>query len=89
MEKSVIITTKEDLRELFAELLVDVAAFISRPEWIPEKEAMRLLNISKSTLTCWRMDGKISYTQPSERVILYSRTSINVILENSVKKSFK
>ena len=45
--------------------------------WVRDEEAMKLLNIkSKSTLQEYRNQGKIRFTQPHKRIILYDRLSI-------------
>lgn len=50
-------------------------------DYVGEKEAMQLLDIkSKNTLASYRNERKISYSRPSDRVILYSRKSIEAFL---------
>ena len=45
---------------------------VIRDKWISNEEAMRLLNIkSKTTLQKLRDDGRIRYTQPEKKIILY------------------
>ena len=57
--------------------------------WILEDEAMKLLGIrSKTTLWKLRTEGKIAYTQPSRKVILYDRESIMEYLEKHRNNSF-
>ena len=53
--------------------------------WVDTETAMKLLGIkSKTTLQKLRDEGKIRFTQPQKRVILYDKDSINVYLfENS------
>ncbi|MEM9884366.1 MAG: helix-turn-helix domain-containing protein [Bacteroidota bacterium] len=56
-------------------------------KWIGEEEAVAMLNgISKSTLQRMRNNGDIGYTQPSRKIILYDRHSINDYLERHSKK---
>jgi hypothetical protein len=51
-------------------------------QWIPEKEAMRLLNIkSKTTLQKLRDEGKIRFSQPQKKLIVYDRNSILAYLD--------
>lgn len=58
-------------------------------QWIPDKEAMRLLNIkSKSTLQNLRDEGKIEFTQPSKKIVLYNIDSIYAYLEKHKRKPF-
>lgn len=60
-----------------------------REKWIPDEEAMRLLNIkSKTTLQKFRDEGKIRFSQPEKKVILYDRDSIDQFLEKHAKETF-
>jgi hypothetical protein len=62
---------------------------ISQDKWIDDIETMKLLNIkSKTTLQTYRDNGKIRFTQPSKKVILYDRESIMQFLENKAKDTF-
>jgi len=57
--------------------------------WIDGNEAMKLLNISsKTTLQKLRNEGKIRFSQPTERLILYDINSIHNYLENYAKETF-
>ena len=57
--------------------------------WISDEEAMDILKISsRSTLQNYRDNGKIRFTQPSKKVILYDRNSIIDLLENNAKDTF-
>ena len=58
-------------------------------KWINGDEAMRLLNItSKTTLQKLRNEGKIRFSQPQKRVIVYDRDSINDYLEQYARDTF-
>lgn len=58
-------------------------------EWISGTDAMNLLNIkSKTTLQTLRDTGKIKFSQPQKKIILYSRSSINEYLENNARQTF-
>jgi len=57
--------------------------------WIDGTEAMQLLNIkSKATLQKLRDEGKIRFSQPQPRVILYDRNSINDYLNANARETF-
>ncbi|MFS4455418.1 helix-turn-helix domain-containing protein [Maribacter sp. 2304DJ31-5] len=59
-------------------------------KWIGETEAVAMLDgVSKSTLQRLRNNGDIGFTQPSRKIILYDRESINDYLEKHAKKPFK
>ncbi len=58
-------------------------------KWITDVKAMQCLNIkSKSTLQNYRDEGKIRFSQPSKKVILYDRVSINEFLEKHSHNTF-
>ncbi len=58
-------------------------------KWIDDEEAMRLLRISSSTtLQKYRDEGKIRFTQPSRKLILYDRDSIMKFLDNNAQDTF-
>ena len=62
---------------------------IKEDKWILTDEAMRLLGIkSKTTLQKLRDEGKIRYSQPDRKVILYDRESLNNYLEKHAKNIF-
>ena len=57
--------------------------------WIDESEAMGLLKIkSKTTRQTLRDNGKIAYSQPMKKIILYDRDSIIKFIESNVKSTF-
>ena len=58
-------------------------------KWISGEEAMRMLRItSKTTLSLLRNNGKIRYSQPQKKIILYDRESIESYLEDNAKDTF-
>ncbi|HAD14993.1 MAG TPA: DNA-binding protein [Saprospirales bacterium] len=57
--------------------------------WIVDTEAMDLLKIkSKTTLQKLRDEGKIRFSQPEKKIILYDRESINDFIEKNVRNTF-
>ena len=57
--------------------------------WIDGEEAMKMLKLkSKTTLQNYRDEGKIRFSQPSKKVILYDRFSIEEFIENNAKDTF-
>lgn len=57
--------------------------------WLNTDEAMSFLNIkSKTTMQQLRDSGKIRYTQPQKRIILYDRESLEAYLEENAKETF-
>jgi len=62
---------------------------VQKKEWVDDKEAMLLLKIkSRTTLQHLRDEGKIRFSQPQKRVILYDRLSIAEYLEKHAKDTF-
>ena len=60
-----------------------------KEKWISDDEAMQLLNItSKTTLQSFRDEGKIRFSQPRKKIILYDRDSINTFLEKNARNTF-
>ncbi|MBI1289180.1 MAG: helix-turn-helix domain-containing protein [Flavobacteriales bacterium] len=58
-------------------------------KWLRSGEAMELLGIkSKTTLQKLRDEGKIRFSQPYKKVILYDRASLMEFLENNAKETF-
>lgn len=61
----------------------------AQKKWINDVEVMNLMGIrSKTTLQSYRDSGKIRFTQPSKKVILYDRESIMAFLEKKAKDTF-
>lgn len=62
---------------------------VSEDRWIRTELAMELLSIkSKTTLQKLRDDGKIRFSQPYKKVILYDRLSLLELLEKNAKDLF-
>ncbi len=62
---------------------------IQQDQWIGDEDAMALLQISsKTTLQKYRDEGRIRYSQPSRKVILYDRASILEFIEEHAKNTF-
>ncbi|MBN8698714.1 MAG: helix-turn-helix domain-containing protein [Chitinophagales bacterium] len=60
-----------------------------KDKWISDEEAMELLNIkSKTTLQKLRDEGKIRFSQPQKKIILYDRDSIDEYLEKNARNTF-
>lgn len=57
--------------------------------WLSAEEAMGMLRItSKTTLKRLRDEGKVRYSQPEKKIILYDRYSIEGYLEKHAKDTF-
>ena len=58
-------------------------------KWISADEAMEKLRIkSKTTLQKLRDEGKLRYSQPEKKLILYDSDSIDEYLEKHAKEPF-
>ena len=59
------------------------------PKWIDGEEALQLLKIkSITTLQKLRDEGKVRFSQPQKKIILYDRESINEYIENHARETF-
>ena len=62
---------------------------IQADKWISDIEAMQKLRIkSKTTLQKFRDEGKIRFSQPEKKIIVYDLDSINEFLEKHAKDTF-
>ena len=60
-----------------------------KEQWVSDETAMQLLNIkSKTTLQKLRDEGKIRFSQPQKKIILYDRISIANYLDQNAKNTF-
>jgi hypothetical protein len=81
--------------EAFYRLFEMIATRIKEKEgkkedtWISTEDAMSKLHIkSKTTLQKLRDEGRIRFSQPDKRIILYDTKSINEYLEKHSKNIF-
>jgi hypothetical protein len=62
---------------------------IREDKWISGQEAMQKLRISsKTTLQKLRDEGKIRFSQPEKKIILYDSESIQAYLEQNARDTF-
>jgi Helix-turn-helix domain len=62
---------------------------VTKDKWVSDEQAMQCLNIkSKTTLQKLRDEGKIRFSQPQKKIILYDRESIDSYLEQNAKSTF-
>ena len=62
---------------------------ISADKWISGAEAMKMLRItSKTTLQKLRDEGKLRFSQPEKKIILYDRDSIFAYLDKNTRETF-
>ena len=62
---------------------------IPQDKWISSEEAMQKLRItSKTTLQKLRDEGKIRFSQPEKKMILYDTDSINEYLTRNARQTF-
>jgi hypothetical protein len=78
----------ERIANRLAELLQDKFAIQSQ-QWINEQEVMDMTGLkSKGAILKLRQQGKIKYTQPYKRIIMYDKKSILDFLKNHVRETF-
>jgi hypothetical protein len=62
---------------------------INHNKWISGDEAMKMLRISsKTTLQKLRDEGKIRFSQPEKKIILYDLDSLHAYLEKHTRSTF-
>ena len=62
---------------------------VKEDKWISGTEAMNMLRIkSKTTLQKLRDEGKIRYSQPEKKIVLYDVDSIKAYLEDNTYETF-
>ena len=60
-----------------------------KEKWVSDEQAMHILNIkSKTTLQKFRDEGKIRFSHPEKKIILYDRNSIEEYLEKNARNTF-
>jgi len=87
----VVCLQEEAFYALFDKVIEHVEGKIKdKPEkWIDGPEAMQILKIkAKSTLQNLRDEGKIRFSQPQKKIILYDRDSIMEYLEKHARETF-
>ncbi|MBL7713093.1 MAG: helix-turn-helix domain-containing protein [Chitinophagaceae bacterium] len=58
-------------------------------KWVSGEEAMKMLRITaKSTLQKFRDEGKIRFSQPEKKIILYDTDSIHEFLNKNARETF-
>jgi len=62
---------------------------IKSDKWLTGEQVMRMLHItSKTTLQKLRDEGKIRFSQPEKKIILYDAESVNNYLGKHAKDTF-
>ena len=87
MQPNIITIETEAFWKLVEQVLTKIEP--KQPDkWISKEEALRLLQIKDTSLWKLRTEGRIRYTQPSRKVLLYDRDSIMQYLEQHVQEPF-
>ena len=89
---NVITLEEEAFYQLYYKLAAEIKQQLGakpRDKWIDGDEAMHMLRIkSKTTLQKLRDEGKIRFSQPEPRTILYDSDSILAYLDKNAKDTF-
>jgi hypothetical protein len=80
----------------FYNLVDQVVAHVTRQlhteqpfKWVSPERAMDMLHVtSKTTMQQFRDEGKIRFTQPARKIILYDTHSIDAFLEAHAREPF-
>jgi len=68
---------------------IKISQKITEDKWVSPEEAMNKLRIkSKTTLQRLRDEGRIRFSQPDRKIILYDTDSINEYLSKHSKDTF-
>ena len=68
---------------------IDKKFSLPKQKWISGEEAMRLLQVSsKTTLQNLRDEGKIRFSQPQKKIILYDVDSIREYIDKHARNTF-
>ncbi len=79
----------EALVDRLIEHIVKTQATMSGEKWVSSEECKRLLSVSSNTtLQQLRNSGAIRFSQPTRKVILYDRNSIEQYLEKHARQTF-
>ncbi|MBO6662702.1 MAG: helix-turn-helix domain-containing protein [Roseivirga sp.] len=87
----VILIEEDAFFELIDRVVERMSEKLSKKEnkWLTPEEAMKELGVkSTSTLQRYRDEGKIRYSQPSKKIILYDPSSIQEFLESKANDTF-
>lgn len=90
-DKVISLTTPafEELIRIILEHIDDKYGVGESCKWISTNEAMNLLQIkSKTTMQQLRTEGKVRYSQPQHKIILYDRDSIIDYIEKHARDTF-
>lgn len=86
---NVVALEEEAFYQLYQKLVADIKqqpGAKPRDKWIDGEEAMHMLRISsKTTLQKLRDEGKIRYSQPEKKLILYDSDSIDATWKSMSK----
>ena len=89
---NVICLSSQAFQELIEAVLDRIDEKFNLPKqskWVDTAEAMDILKIkSKTTLQELRATGKIRYSQPQHKIILYDRNSLIDYLEENARERF-
>lgn len=72
-------TFKTELMREFVKILETHLENQPKKEWLPEKEAMEVLDVSKSTIQNYRRDGLLPFSQHGKK-IMYKYKDLNFFL---------
>ena len=89
--KQIIQIEKEDFYSLIEEVVNRIREKndVRHDKWVDASKAMSLLQVSsRTTLQRFRNEGLIKYSQPTKKIILYDRDSIEQFIEDNAKETF-
>jgi len=85
---------RSDLENLKAEILnalADIEARITKrnetKEWLTENEAMKMLDVSKSTIRNYRLNGELGFSQVKNKIYIKRVDIHDFIAQNYIKNA--
>jgi len=85
---------RSDLENLKAEILnalADIEARITQrnetKEWLTENEAMKMLDVSKSTIRNYRLNGQLGFSQIKNKIYIKQSDIHDFITQNYLKNA--
>lgn len=90
-EEKLIMISESNLLSLVQQVfqyILELKGNSNRKVWLTQKEAEKMLDLKSSAMANLRNKGLVEYSQPSRKVILYKRESLEDYLEKHSKKPF-
>lgn len=85
---------KDTLDKFRKELIIEITSILQKgisgdmkKEWLTEKEAMQYLDVSKSTIQKYRLNGQLDFSQMNNKIYIKYADIISFLESNYTKKN--